>query len=175
MLGKGEIANTFGIFGAVSRFFLQTSKTTKRRSPLSGTNATLKTRGEILLSDARELLLELFHAASRVDETLFASVGGVRICRNVAGNHKAFYAVDSFNLLALHCRTRYKACARRNVYKANGMDIRMDFIFHIGICSEKSSLALLRLEAGIGFVDDVNASLSANHFAVGVTAFQRFD
>jgi len=36
-------------------------------------------------------------------------------------------------------------------------------------------LALLGLEAGIGFVDDVNAAFSADDFAVGVARFQRLD
>jgi len=36
-------------------------------------------------------------------------------------------------------------------------------------------LALLSLEAGISFIDNIDATFSANYFAVRVAAFQRLD
>ena len=39
----------------------------------------------------------------------------------------------------------------------------------------QSLLTLLRLETGIGFVDDIDATLAANNLVVGMAAFQRLD
>jgi len=43
-----------------------------------------------------------------------------------------------------------------------------------GLDDSKKALALTRFEARVGFVDDVNTSLTLDHFAVAVTRLQCF-
>jgi len=97
----------------------------------------------------------------------------VGIAGYVARDHEAVNAVDFFDLLAFHRGACNEACAAGNVYEANGVEIGMNFVFHSTMTPK--GLALLGLEAGIGFIDDVNAAFSADDFAVGVARFQRLD
>ena len=84
----------------------------------------------ILSAAARKLFLELLNAARGVNKALFASVCRMGVCCYVANYNEMVYTVDFFNLLALHFRTRYEARAGRYVYKANRVEVWMDFVFH---------------------------------------------
>ena len=85
-----------------------------------------------LSATTRKLLLKLFYAAGSVDKTFFACICGVGICGHIARNHIVIYAVNVFNLLALHSGAREKTGARRYVHKTDWMEVGMDILFHSG-------------------------------------------
>lgn len=106
----------------------------KKKAPLCG--AYKNCRSDLARAHARKLLLELLDAASRVYKALFAGVRGVGVARHVARDHVAVHAVDFFDLLALHRGAGDKARTAGYVYKADGMEVGMDFVFHSAVNSE---------------------------------------
>ena len=83
-----------------------------------GLGATLELRGELL------------DAASGVDETLLAGVGGMRVHRHVAEHHKVLLTVDRFLTGGLHRRLGEVALARSDIEEANVVERGMAFGFH---------------------------------------------
>ena len=81
---------------------------------------------------ALELVGELLHATSGVDDALFAGVGGVRIRGHVAKDDEELDAIDDFLTGGLHRGLGLEALAARNIEEANVIEDGMAFGFHVG-------------------------------------------
>jgi hypothetical protein len=83
------------------------------------------------------------------------------------------HSIDHFLATRLHGCLGQKLLPCGNVLETGRVYFRMDFCFHGG--KTGCGLALARFEARVGLVDHVNASLPANHLAVGMAGFERLD
>ena len=125
--------------------------------------------------------MELLDAASCVDETLLTCEGGMRIGSNVANHNLVFITVDCFCLTATHSGLGQELVTCRNVDERYRVECRMEISFHGDMSSNKFSevlnpfLTLACFEARIRLADYVDATLTTNNLAVGVTVFERFD
>ena len=139
--------------------------------------ASLKMRSELtrVLATASELVLELLDAASRIDETLLASEGRVRIGSNIANHHLVINAIDCFRLAATHSGASQIFSASRNIDEGNRVELWMNISFHSKCPFGGFGLSLTRFKARVRLADDVNASLTTNYLAVRVTVFERFN
>ena len=79
---------------------------------------------------ALELVRELLHASSGVDEALLAGIGGMRVHRNVAQHDEVFHPVDVLLTGGLHGGLGEETLAARNIEEANIIKSRMAFGFH---------------------------------------------
>ena len=85
---------------------------------------------ELACAAARELVLELFDAAGRVNEALFARVSRVRVRSDVARDNVVFFAVNRDLFLGGKRGLGQKLATGGNVAEANVVDRRMDIFFH---------------------------------------------
>ena len=90
----------------------------------------VKGTGLLLAAAAAKLVLELFHAAGGVDETLLTGESRVGTAGDVTDDNVILDAVDSFLVAALDGRAGQKLVARFNVDKGDGMVSRMQVFLH---------------------------------------------
>ena len=124
--------------------------------------------------------MELLDTASCVDETLLTSEGGMRVGSNVANHDLVLITVDCFCLAATHSGLGQELATCGNVDECDRVECRMEISFHGDMPSDKFSvvqtlLTLAGFEARVRLANYVDATLTANNLAVGVTVFKRFD
>ena len=79
--------------------------------------------------------MELLDATCGVDETLFTSVGRVRVGSDVADDDLVLNAINDLSLAAAHGRTSKKLVTRRNVDESNWVEFWVDVRFHADLVS----------------------------------------
>ena len=84
----------------------------------------------LLRRAALELRREFLDASCRIDEALLASVGGVRIHRDVARDNKVLHAVNLLFAGRFHGGLRQETLARPDIEEANVIESGMAFGFH---------------------------------------------
>ena len=84
------------------------------------------------------------------------------------------HPVNIFGFLGT-CRGKgVRLLAGRNINKRNWVEYWMNVFFH-RLYKMIKKLTLTRLEAGIGFIDYIEAAFPAYYFAIWVTVFEGLD
>jgi len=122
-----------------------------------------------------ELLRELLHAASGIDQPALPRVSRVRITRHVAQDHEVFLAVDRLLAVRTDRRAGQKPMAGGNVDKCDVVELGMNFGFHVEKEACRADSALPRFESRIRFADHVEAPTATDHLAIRVTTLGRLE
>jgi len=126
-----------------------------------------------LLTNALELVSELLDATSGIDKTLLTGVGRMRVHRDFTKNHVMIFAINLLLTSRRQCGLGEELLTSSHILETDVVESRMNISFHGN--SRFSALPLTRLEAGIGLVNHVDTTLTANNLTIRVTLLGRFN